>query len=119
MVSLLRSLIKNSHIPLNWVDEQLQTNREVLNKVLRRLLQPMTFIQNLCAGSGYYNVLCADGDFRRAKLVLAAWLAECPEYGDLHHVERHFCFWCECRKNELGDYIYPDLEQPPAGSQPI
>jgi len=112
MVALLPIPIKNRNIPHKWLDEQRQTNREVLNEVLRRLLQPLTFKQNPSAGSGYYNVLCADGNFRRCKPVLAAWLADCPEYGDLHHLERHVCFWCKCPKNELGDYVHPDKQHP-------
>jgi hypothetical protein len=94
MVALLPIPIKNRNIPQKRLDEQRQTNREVLNEVLRRLLQPLTFKQNRTAGSRYYNVLCADSNFRRCKPVLAAWLADYPEYSNLHHLERHVCFWC-------------------------
>jgi len=38
-----------------------------------------TIQQDPSAEGGYYNVLCADGNFRRCKLVSAAWLADCPE----------------------------------------
>jgi len=103
MVALLPIPIKNHNIPQKQLDEQQQTYREVLNEVLRRVLQPLTIKQNPNTESGYYNVLCADGNFRRCKPVLAAWLADCPEYSDLHHLEQHVCFWCECPKNELGD----------------
>jgi len=93
-----------------------QTHREVLNEVLQqllqRLLQRLTFKQNPSAGSGYYNVLCADGNFGRCKPGLAASHADCPEYSNLHHLERHDCFRCECPKNELGDYVNPDKEHP-------
>jgi len=112
MVALLPIPIKNHNIPQKRLDEQRQTNREVLNEVLRQVLQPLTLKQNPNAESGYYNVLCADGNFRRCKLVLAAWLADCPEYSDLHHLERHVCFWCECPKNELGDYVPSDKQHP-------
>jgi len=112
MVTLLPILIKNRNIPQKQLDEQRHTNQEVLNEVLRRILQPLTFKQNPSAESGYYNVLCADGNFRRCKPVLAAWLADCPEYSDLHHLERHVCFWCECPKNELGDYVPTDKQHP-------
>jgi len=72
----------------------------------------ITFKHNPSAESGYYNVFCADGNFRCCKPVLAAWLADCSEYCDLHHPERHVCFWCECPKNELWDYVPPDKQHP-------
>jgi hypothetical protein len=112
MVALLPIPIKNRNIPQKRVDEQLQKNREVLNKVLRRLLQPLTCKHNPSAGSGYYNVLCADGNFRHCKPVLAAWLADFQEYSDLHHLERHVCFWCECPKNKVRDYVHPEKKHP-------
>ena len=108
MVALLQIPIKNCNSPQKRQDEQQQTNREVLNEVLQRLLQPLTFKQNPSAGSRCDNVLCADGNFRRCKPVLAAWLADCPEDSDLYHLERHVCFRCECPKNELGDYVPPE-----------
>jgi hypothetical protein len=112
MVALLPILIKNCNIPQKWLDEQRQTNQEVLNEVLRRILQPLTCKQNPNAESGYYNILCADGNFRHCKPVLAAWLADCPEYSDLHHLEQHVCFWYECSKTELGDYVPSDKQHP-------
>jgi hypothetical protein len=102
MVALLPIQIKNRNIPQKRLDKQRHTNREVLNEVLRRVLQALTFKQHPNTEGGYYNVLCADGNFKRCKPVLAAWHADCPEYSDLHHLERHICFWCECPKNELG-----------------
>jgi len=48
----------------------------------------------------------------RCKPVLAASLADCPEYSDLHHLKRHVWFWCECAKNTLGDYVPPDKQHP-------
>jgi len=112
MVGLLPIPITNCNIPQKRLGEQRQTNREVLNEVLRRVPLPLTFKLNPSAESGYYKVLCADGNFRRCKPVLAAWLADCPEYSDLHHLERHVCFWCECPKNELGDYVLSDKQHP-------
>jgi len=112
MVALLPITINNCNIPQKRLDEQRQTHREVLNEVLLRLLHPLTFKPNPSAGSGYYKVLCADGNFRHCKPVLAAWLADCPEYSDLHHLERHVCFWCECPKNVVGDHLHPDKEHP-------
>jgi hypothetical protein len=91
MVALLPIPIKKRNIPQNQLDEQRQTNREVPHKVLLWLLQPVTFKHNASAGSGYYNVLCADVNFRPCKPVLAAWLGDFPEYSALHHLEWHGC----------------------------
>jgi hypothetical protein len=82
IVALLPIPIKNRNIPQKPVDEQRQTNSEVLNEVPRRVLQQFSLKQHPSAKSGHYNVLCADGNFRRCKPVLAAWLADCPEYSD-------------------------------------
>jgi len=112
MVTLLLIPFKNRNVPQKQLDEQRKTNRDVLNEVLRWVLQPLTFEQNPNAESGYYNVLCAEGNFRGCKPVLAAWLADSPEYSDLHHYKRHVCFWCECPKNEVGDYVLPDKQHP-------
>jgi len=76
IVALLAIPIKNRNIPQKRLDEQRETNREVLNEVLRRVLQPLTFKHNPGTKSGYYNVLCADGNFRCCKPILAAWLAD-------------------------------------------
>jgi hypothetical protein len=65
MVAFLPIAIKNYNIPQKKLVEQRHTNREVLNKVLRRELQPVIFKQNPSAVSGYYTVLCADGIFGR------------------------------------------------------
>jgi len=42
MVALLPIAIKNRNIPQKRLDKQCQTNQEVLNEVLRRLLQHLT-----------------------------------------------------------------------------
>jgi len=76
MVALLPITIKNRNIPQKWLDEQRQTNREMLNEVHRRVLQPLIFNQHSRAESEYYEVLCADGNFRRCKPVLSAWLED-------------------------------------------
>jgi len=112
MVALLPIPIKNRNIPEKRLDKEQQTNGEVLNEVLWQLLQPFTFKHKPGAESRYYNVLCADGNFRSYKPVLAAWPADRPEYSDLHHLKRHVCLWCECPKNELGDYVPPDKQHP-------
>jgi len=112
MVALLPIPIQYRNFPQKRLDERCQTTREMLNEVLRWLLQPLTSIHNLSAGRRYYNVLCADGNFRYCKQVSAAWLAECPEYSDLHHHKRHVCFWCECPRKELGDYVHSDKQHP-------
>jgi len=110
MVALLPIPIKNHNITQKRLDEQHKTNREGLNEVLRRFLHPLAFKHNPSAESGYYYVLWADGNFRGCQPVLAAWLADFPELSDLHHLERHVGFWCECPKNELGDYVPPDKQ---------
>jgi hypothetical protein len=76
MVALLPIPIKNCNIPQKRLNEERQTNRDELNEVLRRVLQPLTFKLNPSTESGYYNILCADGNFRCGKPVLAAWLAD-------------------------------------------
>jgi len=112
MVALLPIPIKNHNMPQKGLDEQWQTNRKVLNDVLRRGLQPLTLKHNSSAESRYCNVLCADGNFSHCKLVLVASLADCSEYSDIHHLKWHVSFWCECPKNELGDYVPPDRQHP-------
>jgi hypothetical protein len=112
MVALLPIPIKNCDIPQQLLAKQGHTNREVLNKVLRRVVQPLNFTQNSSVESRYYNVLCADGNFRHCKPVLAAWLADCPEYSHLRNLDQHVCFWCECSKNNVGVYVPPDKQHP-------
>jgi len=89
MFTLLPIPLKNRNILPKRRDEQRQTNREVMNEVLWQVLQPLTIEQHPSAESGYYHVLRADGNFRHCKPVVAAWLADCPEYSDVHHLERH------------------------------
>ena len=92
MVALLPIPIKSRNIHQKRLDEQRLRNQDALNKVLRWVLQPLTFEQNPSAQSGYYNVLSTDGNFRHCKPVFAAWLADCPEYSNLHYLEWHVCF---------------------------
>ena len=112
MVTLPQIPIKNCNIPQKRLDGTQQTNREGLNEVLWRVLQPLTFKHHPSAESGYCNELCADGYFWHCKPVISAWLADCPEYSDLRHLERHVCFWCESSKNVLGDYVHSDNQHP-------
>ena len=69
MVALLPIPINNRNIPQKRLDEQRQTNREVLNDVHWHVLHTLTFKQHPNTERGYYNVLCADGNFRHCKLV--------------------------------------------------
>jgi hypothetical protein len=62
--------------------------------------------------SGYYNILCAEGNFSGWKPVLAARLAECYKYSNLCHLERQVCIWCGSQNNELGNYFPPDKQHP-------
>jgi len=112
MVALLPIPIRNGNIRQKRLDEQRETTWEVLDEVLQRVLQPLTFKRSPSAESRQYDVLCADGTIRRCKPVLTAWLADCPEYSDLHDFERHVRCWYEHWKNELGDYVAPDIQHP-------
>jgi hypothetical protein len=112
LVALLLIPITNRNIPPKRVDEQRRTNREVLNEVLPQGFQLLTFKQHPSSESGYYNVLYADGNFRHWKPALSAWLADGPDYSDLHHLDRHVRFWCDCPKKELGGYVHPAKQHP-------
>jgi hypothetical protein len=72
MVALLPIPIKNRNILPKRLDEQGQTNCQVLKEVLRLVLQPLTCKLNPSNESGYYNVLYADVNLRRCKPVLPA-----------------------------------------------
>ena len=112
MVALLPIPNMNCNIPQKRLNEQWQTNWEVLNEVLWWVLQPLSFIRNPGAESRDYNVLCTDGNFKRCKPDWAAWLADCPDYSDLHYFGQHVCFWCKCPQNELWEYVPPDKQHP-------
>jgi len=98
--------------PQIQLHEQWQSNRQVQNRVHRQVLLPLTFMQNPCAKIGYYNILYEDDNFIGCKLVLEAWLADCHEYSNLHHVKQHVCLSCDCPKNNLRDYVPPDKQYP-------
>jgi len=108
MVALLLIPIKNRNNPQKRLAVQRQTHRKVLNEVLRQVLQPSIFKWNPGAKCWFHNILCADGNFRRCRPVLAGWLADCPEFSDLHHLERDVCLWCNCPKRAHGDCVPPD-----------
>ena len=69
LVALLPIPIKNPNIPQMLLDEQQQTNRDKLKEVLWWVLKPLTCKQHPITGSGYYNILCADGNFTGCKPV--------------------------------------------------
>jgi len=83
--------IKKHNIPQKWLDEQRQWNLVVLNEAIQWVHQPLRFENNPSTQSGYYDVPCADGNIRCCKPVVAAWLEDCPEYSNLHRLERHVC----------------------------
>ena len=112
MVALLPIPIINCNVHKKRLHEHRQTNQEVLNTVPLQGFQHVTFKHNLNPERGYYNVLLADRNFRRCRRVLAAGLAEYPEYRDLHHLECHVCCWCECPNNDLGDIVPSDQQHP-------
>jgi len=98
IIALLPIPIINRNIPQKWLDKQREINREVLNEVLQRVLHPLTIKQYPSAKSTCYNVFCAVGNFGHHKLVLAALLADRPEYSDIHNLEQHDCFWVRVLK---------------------
>jgi len=112
MVALLPIPINNRNILQKRVDVQRQTNREVLNEVLSPVPQLLTFKQNPNTRERVLQCSLCRWQLQAWKPVLAPWLPDCPEYGDLHHLERDVCFCCECPKNELGDYVPSDKQHP-------
>jgi hypothetical protein len=67
LFALLLIPIKNRTIHQKPLDEQHHSTQEVLNEILRPILQPLSFKHNPSAQSEYYNILCADGNFRHCK----------------------------------------------------
>jgi len=112
IVALLPIPNKNSNIPQKRLDVKREANQEMLNDVLRQVLQPFSFKQHPSTESGYDNILYADGNFSLCKPGVATWIADCPDYSDLHHLEEQACIWGECPKNEHGDYVHPDKQHP-------
>jgi hypothetical protein len=68
-------------------------------------------MHNPSAGRGYYNILCADDNIMHCKLVLVAWVADYPEYRDLHHLEQHISAWYNCPQRKLRNYVHSDNRQ--------
>ena len=62
MVALLPIPPKHRHTTKSRRDEQNATNRDVLQEVLYRVLEPLTFqpANYVNHEHGYYNILCAD-----------------------------------------------------------
>jgi len=56
MVALLPIPIKNCNIPQKRLDEQRQTNREVLNEAIWQVLHPHTIKLNPSARSRYHSI---------------------------------------------------------------
>jgi hypothetical protein len=78
MVTTLPIPIQNHNVHQKWLDQQQETHRKVLNKVLQQVNPPLTFKRKANAKSGNCNVLCANGIIRCCTPVLAVWLADCP-----------------------------------------
>jgi len=112
MVSLLPIPIRNRNIPHMQLHKQQQRTREMLNKALWQVLQPLTLKLNPGARSRYCNILSADAIFRCWKSQSAAWLADCPECSDQDHVEQDVYFLFESPKNKLADYDPPYKQHP-------
>jgi len=111
-VALVPIAINNRNIPQRRLDEQRQPTQEVAQEVLWRVFQPLTFKHNPNPESGYSNFVCADDNFRGCKPILVAWHPDCPEYSDLHHLERHVCFWSLCPMNGLADHVHAEEQHP-------
>jgi len=112
IVALLPIPINIRNIPPKRLDEQWQTNREVLNNVLREVLQPLNFEQDPGRQERVLQRSLCRWQLQALKPILSASVADFPENSDLHHLQRHVCFWCECPKTELGDYVPPDNQHP-------
>ena len=67
VAALLPITMKTSNNPQIQLDEQWQTNHEGFDEVLWRVLQSLTLKHNRSPESGYYNLLCADGNIRHCK----------------------------------------------------
>jgi hypothetical protein len=69
MVALLPIPMKNDNIPQKRLDEQWETNQQVLNEVVPQVHEPLTIKLIPSPESGYFIVFCADGNFRCCKPV--------------------------------------------------
>lgn len=92
MVPLLPIAVKNCNLIQMWRNQHCQENLELLMKVLQWTLQPPSFKHNLSSETTYYNVPCSDGTFQHCKPVIVAWLAGCPKYSNLHHLQGNVRF---------------------------
>jgi len=112
MVPLMNIAIKNHNIPQKRLDEQQQIHWEALNMILWWVFHRLTSDANPSAGSRYYNVPCADGNYTHCTTVLEALVSDFPQYSKLCHLEWHVSFWHECPKSKLGDYVPPNKQHP-------
>jgi len=63
----------------------------VLQHVLHHILGPL--IRAECRVFFAWRV---DGHFRRCIASPVAWIADYPEYRDLHNIKNGVCYWYEC-----------------------
>jgi len=118
MVTLLPIPIKHRNVPQKRLDEQWRTKRELLTEVLWQVLQSLTLKQNASAERRYYNILCADGNVRCCKPVLAESLADCLCIATNIISSGMPVFEPSVHRTKL-EIRSPWQARPPAGSQPI
>jgi hypothetical protein len=99
LIALLPIPIKMRDVPISIYNNQKEHNRTIQQHVLRHILGPL-----MDENRRMFYARCADGFFRRCIASPAAWIADYPEHRDLHNVKNGFCYWCECPREEMGEF---------------